>query len=197
MPGEEVADAGSAGDDDDEHALQASAHVVGGRGLQDRRAEDRAHVVRGARAREQHRRDDDRPDVDAGRPGQEARRVAHRRDEEHHAEAEHARAVDLDRPLDREALPPHRTEPPGEDAAGQRADGERGEQQPDRHRAAAEEHRPDRREQHARLPEGHGDDVDEEGHPHVRRAAAGTASRSRATSGPAGRPCRSAGGPGG
>ena len=92
--GVEVADARAAGHDDDEDALQPPAHRVGRGGLQHRPPEDRAHVVGGARPREQHRgerRSRPGPRASAG-PGV-ASPIA--RDREHRAEQPDARAVRL------------------------------------------------------------------------------------------------------
>src|SRR6185503_6968299 len=143
-PVPEVGHPRAARDDDDEHALHPSAHLVGGHGLQHRRSEHRADEVARPGDREQQDREPER----AGEP-----------------EQGDARPPDADRHRDRDALPPDPREPSREEAADDRARGDRGEQQAERDPAArriTEGPLGHLGEQDAWHAERHRDDVDEE-----------------------------------
>ena len=84
--GVERAEARSAGDHDDEHALQSTADRVGHRGLHHRVAEDRADVVGAARDDEGQRGGDDQNEVRSARVDVGGSEPSERRRAEHESE---------------------------------------------------------------------------------------------------------------
>ncbi len=134
---------GPAGDHDDEDAAEPAAHLVRCGRLQDRRAEDRRHHVRQPRGGQAEHGQPQH----VGQPEQRDRRPPHDDRDEH-----------------RDAVPVHPAEPAGEQRTEQRADRERGVEDPGGLLPAAVDVLRESGEQRAGHREHHRHEVDHEGH---------------------------------